>query len=84
MGSFILNFDEDRLITGANIVDNVLYFTDNHTEPKRINLDVFKAADHSNGTTSVYGRQFLERDITVIRPHPQAVINSKLSSEINW
>lgn len=83
MGSFILNFDEDRLITGANIVDNVLYFTDNHTEPKRINLDVFKAADHSNGTTSVYGRQFLERDITVIRPHPQAVINSKLSSEIS-
>jgi hypothetical protein len=83
MGSFTLNFNEDRLITGANIVDNVLYFTDNHTEPKRINLDVFKAADHSNGTTSVYGRQFLERDITVIRPHPQAVINSKLSGEIS-
>lgn len=83
MGSFILNFSPDRLITAANIVDNVLYFTDNENEPKRINLEVFREADHSNGTTSVYGRQFLERDITVIRPHPQAVINSNLSSEID-
>lgn len=83
MGSFTLNFDKNRLITGVNIVDNILYFTDNETEPKRINLEVFKAADHSNGTTSVYGRQFLERDITVIRPHPQAVINSNLSQEVD-
>lgn len=83
MGSFTLNFDKNRLITGANIVDNILYFTDGVTEPKRINLEVFKAADHSNGITSVYGRQFLERDITVIRPHPQAVINSNLSQETN-
>jgi hypothetical protein len=82
MGSFNLNFSKNRLITAANIVDNVLYFTDNKTEPKRINIDVFKAADHSNGTTSVYGRQFLERDITVIRPHPQAVIQTRLSQEL--
>lgn len=83
MGSFTLNFNKERLITAANIVDNVLYFTDNENEPKRINLEVFKTADHSNGTTSVYGRQFLERDITVIRPHPQQVINSNLSHEID-
>jgi hypothetical protein len=81
MGSFILNFNPDRLITAANIIDNVLYFTDGENEPKRINIETFKAADHSNGTTSVYGRNFVERDITVIRPHPQAVINSNLSSE---
>ena len=83
MGSFTLNFDKSRLITGANIIDNILYFTDNETEPKRINLEVFKVGDHSTGTTSVYGRQFIERDITVIRPHPQAVINSNLSQEAN-
>lgn len=83
MGSFTLNFNKNRLITGANIVDNILYFTDNETEPKRINLEVFKEGDHSSGTTSVYGRQFLERDITVIRPHPQGVINSNLSQEAN-
>lgn len=81
MGSFILNFSPDRLITAANIIDNVLYFTDGENEPKRINIETFKAADHSNGTTSIYGRNFLERDITVIRPHPQAVINSNLSAE---
>ncbi len=81
MGSFILNFSPNRLITAANIIDNVLYFTDGETEPKKINIETFKAADHSNGTTSIYGRNFLERDITVIRPHPQAVINSNLSAE---
>ena len=83
MGSFTLNFDKSRLITAANVIDNILYFTDNETEPKRINLEVFKAGDHSTGTTSVYGRQFIERDITVIRPHPQAVINSSLSQEVD-
>lgn len=81
MGSFILNFSPNRLITAANIIDNVLYFTDGENEPKRINIETFKAADHLNGTTSIYGRNFLERDITVIRPHPQAVINSNLSAE---
>ena len=81
MGSFTLNFSPDRLITAANIIDNVLYFTDGKNEPKRINIETFKAADHSNGTTSIYGRNFLERDITVIRPHPQMVINSNLSAE---
>ena len=79
MASSILNFSKDRLITGINIVDGMLFFTDNENEPKKINIKQFKNnevepqygnADHSTGTTSIYGRSFQERDITVIKPHP--------------
>jgi len=80
MASSILNFNQNRLITGINIIDGMLFFTDGHTEPKKINLDVFRAADHSTGTTSVYGRRFKERDITVIRPHPMEGISTSITA----
>ena len=85
MASNKLNFSSDRLITGINIVDNILFFTDNETEPKKINIDDFKAANHSSGTTHIYNREFLERDITVIRPHPPTAIKTTLtdSEDVN-
>ena len=63
MASSILKFETDRLITGVNIIDNMLFFTDDKTEPKKINIDVFKAAEHPSGnapTTSVYGEELQE------------------------
>jgi hypothetical protein len=38
-GVRILEFDSNRLITGINIVDDFLMFTDNFSEPKKINID---------------------------------------------
>ena len=70
MASTILNFDPNNLITAINIVDDMLFFTDNKNEPKRIEIDTFRDADHSGGNTKVFGRKFKERDITVIRPMP--------------
>ena len=81
MASQILNFSPSRLITGINIIDGMLFFTDNEMEPKKINIDQFRNdepngvvmygnAEHSSGTTVIYGRNFKERDITVIKPHP--------------
>jgi len=35
----ILNFHKDRYITGINIVDGMLFWTDNHSEPKKINIE---------------------------------------------
>ena len=35
----ILNFHKDRYITGINIVDGMLFWTDNHGEPKKINIE---------------------------------------------
>ena len=35
----VLGFDKNHLITSINIVDNFLIWTDNNTEPKKINID---------------------------------------------
>ena len=37
-GHRALNFNEEFLITGINIVDDLLFWTDNNSEPKRINI----------------------------------------------
>ena len=39
----ILKFSENYLITGINIIDKFLFWTDDQTEPKRININKFKA-----------------------------------------
>lgn len=86
MPSKILNFSKDRLITGVNIIDGMLFFTDNHTEPKKINIEKFKGNDpdvpvnHTSGTTKIYDRTFEERDITVIKEHPILPLSTSLSS----
>ena len=35
----ILNFHKDRYVTGINIIDGILFWTDNHTEPKKIKIE---------------------------------------------
>jgi len=39
----ILKFSKDYLITGINILDKFLFWTDDQTEPKKINVEKFKA-----------------------------------------
>lgn len=82
--SKILKFSkkQEHRINAINIIDNTLYFTDNNSEPKRIELDRFRNADHSSGTTNVYGRPFQERDITVIRNTPMKSLDAGLSEEV--
>ena len=78
MASNILQFDPTRLITAINIVDDMLFYSDGVTEPKKINIKKFRGddttgefsnvnVDHSSGITYIYGRRFEERDITVIK-----------------
>lgn len=38
----ILNFSDQYLITGINILDKFLFWTDDQTEPKKINIEKFK------------------------------------------
>ena len=35
----LLNFDSSRLITGINILDGMLFWTDDYSEPKKINIE---------------------------------------------
>ena len=45
-----LEFSSDNYITGINIVDDILFFTDGLTEPKKINIEHFRL----NGHTDIY------------------------------
>lgn len=67
----ILKFSENYLITGANVIDGLLFFTDNQTEPKKVNIAKFKAGTPNfTGHSQVYNRNFTEADITVIKKKP--------------
>ena len=74
MASTVLNFNRNNLITGINVIDGKLFWTDDRNEPRSLDIETFKAARHSDGTTEIYGRDFLDRDITVIRPHPELAL----------
>lgn len=67
----VLNFSSNKLITGANILDNYLFFTDDNSEPKKVNIDRTAFTTTNFVTHSQYkGRDFVESDITVIKKSP--------------
>ena len=75
----VLKFDPLNIITGINIIDNLLFWTDDINEPKKINIDAFKLNPSSNGL-NVHSSIFVngvgigavtEDHITVIRKRPQ-------------
>ena len=64
----ILDFHPDFLITGVNILDEVIYFTDNRNEPRQVDVAYWKPLTNANNTTTSTG---LSADkITVIRKSP--------------
>jgi len=67
----ILKFSSSYYITGANILNGLLLFTDNQTEPKKVIISDFKAGSSTfNSHTQINNSDFLEKDITLIRMHP--------------
>lgn len=79
----ILNFSEDYLITGINIVDDLLFWTDDQTEPKVVNIKDFAAANEENNFnthTTFNGRDFIEDDITVIKKAPTESLGLELAN----
>ena len=74
--SDVLKFDKSKLITGVNIIDGLLFFTDNNSEPKKINIeDCKKGSDDFSTHTKLIkydGTEynFEEKDITVIKCGP--------------
>ena len=74
----VLKFDPLNIITGINIIDNLLFWTDNVNEPKKINIDTFKLNPPTNGL-NVHSDMYVneasvgpvtEDHITVIRKRP--------------
>ena len=69
--SNFLKFSPDHLITGVNILEGFLFFTDNQTEPKKVEIEKFKEGSTSfDQTTQIFGRNIEEADITVIKKSP--------------
>ena len=73
----VLQFNKDLLITGINIIDGLLFFTDDNSEPKVINIQKFKDGS-TNFTThtqltdqSGTAYNFQEADVVVIKPAPE-------------
>jgi hypothetical protein len=83
--SQVLNFNASNLITGINILDGMLFFTDNLNEPRKINISTFKASPTNTGvsvaaidaTTTLLSKKtntqidFTAEDINVIKKAPK-------------
>ena len=46
-GDRTLNFHSDRKITGINIIDGMIFWTDNYSEPKKVNIERGKIGSRS-------------------------------------
>jgi len=75
--SDVLKFDKNNIITGINIIDNLLFWTDDVNEPKKINIDTLKLNSHTDLSThsNMYVNEvsvgpITEDHITVIRKKP--------------
>jgi len=84
----ILKFTKDYLITGINIIEDFIFWTDDQTEPKKININKFKTgstdflthtkipkyiSDQQTYLENLNGQpNFTEADITVIKISPLA------------
>jgi hypothetical protein len=84
-----LQFSRDRLITGINIIDDMLFWTDNFSEPKKINITrSIEGTDssgliHSNFINTKTSLQVAmkEEHITVIKKQPTHAPKIELVSE---
>jgi hypothetical protein len=89
----LLNFDCSNIITGINIIDNLLLFTDNNSEPKKINITRSIAGTDSSGNIATklivpdrdidLNSDILveEENITTIKKSPVEKINIEQQSE---
>ncbi len=68
----ILNFSRDNLITGVEILDDFLIWTDNASEPKMINISDWKEYTNDSWShTQIDGGNFEEKHCTVIKEAPK-------------
>ena len=80
-GSF-LNFAKNNRILGINLLEDLLFFTDDRNQPRKINVKtaIENANSRAGGSTYVYYSK--EEDISVSRYYPWKPI-SFLKNEIN-
>ena len=86
----VLQFSPNRLITGINIIDDILLWTDNYSEPKKINIPrSIQGTDPSglvhtkfiNEAQDISNIDIREEHITVIKKSPKNSPSIELISE---
>ena len=84
----VLNFDQDKLITGINILDDMLLWTDGNTEPKKINISRSISGTDSGGDThtrliaqGIDKGPIREKNVTVIKKSPTNQLTLELITE---
>ena len=90
----VLKFSPDNIITGINIIDNLLLWTDNRTEPKKINIKLCKEGSRNNlghtflvvpdrEITAGDSIEIREEHITVIKKAPLTQLTLDMDVEID-
>ena len=93
----VLEFNKNTIITGINIIDNLLLWTDNSTEPKKINIQIcqqgtaISGLEHTNLVVEerdIDNIDIRKEHITVIKkaPKEQLVLEMLASDSLlgNW
>ena len=73
----VLNFNTANLITGVNVLDNVLYFTDNLNEPRQVDITYWKTQTSDFNSTST---GLTAERITIIKKSPLTAPGLTMSS----
>ena len=96
-GGRVLNFDKGFLITGINIMDETIFWTDNNTEPKRVNVPQIRLGtvdflthtifyvtnpDKTSSTPYVAVGDLEEDHITVIRKGPNTAPKLEMKNTV--
>ena len=90
----ILDFTADQYITGINVLEGMLFWTDNKTEPKKIDIEVFKSGCNGDFTTHTkYNGEKITQNLRdlmencvdrIIEAYPNFLLNSAYRSlELN-
>ena len=89
----VLKFNFENIITGINIIDGLLFWTDNETEPKKINIELCKQGTDQSGfyhthlivpdrnITITNAIKIREEHITVIKKSPKKPLTLNITSE---
>jgi hypothetical protein len=71
VGTF-LNFSTTNRIIGINLIENLLFWTDNRNQPRKINIGISNASSGGRATTAQYYTQ--EHQISVAKYNPYQAI----------
>lgn len=86
-----LNFNKSKLTTGVNIIDGLLLFTDDNSEPKKINIEDCKKGSENFSTHTKFIKyddteyNFEENHISVIKKYPLTapIVNTSNTARID-